>query len=126
MYTFVAKHRPCFCCNPICVANMDPPSQKRAYFCLNALELGIKCWYLCSPGSGLFLPKSPQKGELRSIWGEMWLFCLQLEASCLQWSFFYLQLIILAFLLTVGAFLLTVLASLLAVGASLLTVEKCV
>ena len=27
----------------------------------------------------------------------MRLFCLQLEASCLQWSFFYLQLPILAF-----------------------------
>ena len=43
-------------------------------------------------------------------------FCLQSEASCLQWSFFfYLQLTVLAFLLTVVAFLLTV-------GAFLLTV----
>ena len=32
------------------------------------------------------------------------LFCLQLEASCLQWSFFYLQLTILGFLLTIRAF----------------------
>ena len=52
----------------------------------------------------------------------MRLFCLQLEASCLQWSF----------LLTAGnfsffgAFLLTSLAFLLTVGASLLTVGKCV
>ena len=80
------------------------------------------------------------------------LFCLELEASCLQWSFlltvdnfqkdtfflltvgsfllimelFYLQLTIWAFLLTVGACLLIILALLLTVGAFLLTVGKCV
>ena len=37
----------------------------------------------------------------------MRLFRLQLEVSCLQWSFFHLQLTTLAFLLAVGAFLLT-------------------
>ena len=46
----------------------------------------------------------------------MQLFCLQLEASCLQWSFF-LTVDILAFLLRVWAFLLTALASSLTVGA---------
>ena len=49
----------------------------------------------------------------------MQLFCLQLEASCLQWSFFYLQLTILV-LLTIGALLLTALPFLLTIGAFLL------
>ena len=43
----------------------------------------------------------------------MQLFCLQLEASCLQWSCFTYN----SLLLTVGALLLTVLASLLIFGA---------
>ena len=51
----------------------------------------------------------------------MRLFCLQLEASCLQWSFLYLQLTTLAFLLTIGALLLTVL---LTVGAFCLQWES--
>ena len=34
-------------------------------------------------------------------------FCLQLEASCLQWNFFCLQLTILTFLLPIGAISLT-------------------
>ena len=49
------------------------------------------------------LTKSHEIPILQGIW--MRLFCLQLEASYLQWSFFYLQLTSLAYLLTVGVFL---------------------
>ena len=50
-------------------------------------------------------------------------FFLQLEASCLQWSFL-LVVVFGSFLLTVEAFLLTVETFLLTVGAFLLTVGK--
>ena len=81
-------------------------------------------------GSGASRGVCNSRRQTRQLWSlcfyRMQLFWLQLEASCLQWSFFTYNRQFLAFLLTVGVFLLTILASLLTIGAFLLTMGKCV